>query len=91
MKRFRDKNGQLTKSIEAIKKRTQKEASNYYKPGHIYLNNEDGREYVLLMPEDEICAHFKSFDGYNVFIPFDSLGTFLPDVADDGNEIIFVE
>ena len=36
-------------------------------------------------------AHFQSFDGKNLFIPSDSLGTFLPDVASDGMELVAVE
>lgn len=93
MKRYRNEKGQLTISLEEIKKKTIIEASNYYKPGSIYLNVADGREYVYLfpVPGDGELAHFKSFDGYNLFIPIDSLGTFLPDVASDGTELLFVE
>ena len=36
-------------------------------------------------------VHFQSFDGHNLSIPLDALGTFLPDVASDGNELILVE
>lgn len=36
-------------------------------------------------------AHFQSFDGFNLFVPSDSLGTHLPDVASDGMELAFVE
>jgi len=93
MKRYRNEKGQLTISFEEIKKKTIVEASNYYKPGSVYLNAADGREYVYLlpMPGNGELAHFQSFDGYNLFIPIDSLGTFLPDVASDGRELLFVE
>ena len=93
MKRYRNEKGQLTISIEQIKKETAAEAANYYRPGSIYLNREDGREYVYCTPEpgDGELAHFQSFDGYNLFIPLGSLGTFLPDVASEGSELIFVE
>ena len=93
MKRYRNEQGQLTKSIEAIKKETAIEAANYFRPGSIYLNHEDGREYIylLLVPGDGELAHFQSFDGFNLFIPVDSLGTFLPDVASVGSELIFIE
>lgn len=93
MKRYRDGNGSLTKSIEQIKKETAADAMDYYKPGSIYLYKEDGREYVYCIPEagDGELTHFLSFDGYNLFIPIKSLGTFLPDVASEGQELIFVE
>ena len=93
MKRYRDENGRLTKSIAQIKKETAKEAVKHYRPGSIYQNNADGREYVYCIPKpgDGELAHFLSFDGYHLFIPVDCLGTFLPDIADDGNELLFVE
>lgn len=93
MKRYRDENGKLIKSIDEIKKETATEATEYYRPGSIYINNEDGREYVYCIPDpgDGELAHFQSFDGYNLFIPVDALGTFLPDVASAGKELVFVE
>ena len=93
MKRYRNAKGQLTISLEEIKKKNIVEASDYYKPGSIYLNAADCREYVYLLPVpgDGELAHFQSFDGYNLFIPIDSLGAFLPDVASDGRELLFVE
>ena len=48
------------------------------------------REYVLI-ENDEILARFKSFEGYNLFIPVANLGTFLPDVATQGAKLAFVE
>lgn len=93
MKRYRNENGQLTMTLDQIKKETAVEAANYYRPGNIYQSAADDREYVYLAPtpEDSELAHFQSFDGYNLFIPVDSLGTFLPDVASKGKELIFVE
>ncbi len=93
MKRYRNENGQLTMTLDQIKKQTAAEAASYYRPGNIYQNAADGREYVYLLPVpgDGELAHFQSFDGYNLFIPVDSLGTFLPDVASEGKELIFVE
>lgn len=93
MKRYRNENGQLTMTIDQIKKETAAEAASYYRPSSIYQNAADGREYVYLLPVpgDGELAHFQSFDGYNLFIPVDSLGTFLPDVASEGMELIFVE
>lgn len=93
MKKYRCESGQLTVTLGQIKKETAAEAASYYRPGSIYQNAADGREYVYLLPTpgDGELAHFQSFDGYNLFIPVDSLGTFLPDVASDGMELIFVE
>ena len=89
MKKYRNENGQLTMTLEQLKKETSAEASTYYRPGSIYLSAEDGREYVYLLPipGDRELAHFQSFDGYNLFIPVDCLGTFLPDVANEGHEL----
>ena len=93
MKRYRNENGQLTMTLDQIKKETVAEAASYYRPGSIYQSTADDREYVYLLPTpgDGELAHFQSFDGYNLFIPVDSLGTFLPDVASEGNELFFVE
>lgn len=93
MKRYRNENGQLTVTLDQIKKETAAEARNYYRPGNIYQNAEDGREYVYLLPTpgDGELARFQSFDGYNMFIPVDSLGTFLPDVASEGYGLTLVE
>lgn len=92
-KRFRDENGQLTMSIEEIARATFSEAMDYYRAGSIYLNKEDEEEYVLLMwtPGSGELAHFQSFGNRNLFIPYERLGTFLPDVADEGNELIKVD
>lgn len=90
-KRFRDENGKLTMSIEEIVRATFNEAMDYYRTGGIYLNKEDGEEYVLILRTPESLAHFQSFDNRNLFVPCDRLGTYLPDVADEGRELIWVE
>lgn len=81
-KRYRDESGQLVESLENIKKETAADAAEYYQIGAIYKYAYDGLEYVYL-ESDDCLAHFQSFDGYNLFIPIDALGSFLPDVADD--------
>jgi hypothetical protein len=88
-KRYRNENGQLTMSIEQIKKETAAEAEIYYHVGGIYFYSADSREYVMISAGP--LAHFQSFDGFNLFVPSDSLGTHLPDVASDGMELAFVE
>lgn len=90
MKRYRNAKGELTRSIKEIEKETLAEARKYYRLGSIYFNNADKREYVLI-ENDEILARFKSFEGYNLFIPVANLGTFLPDVATQGAKLAFVE
>ena len=79
MKRYRDENGQLTMTLAQLKQETAAEAAAYYHIGGIYFNFADFNEYVMI--EAGTLAHFQSFDGKNLFIPSDSLGTFLPDVA----------
>ena len=91
MKRYRNENGQLLKSIDQIAKLTEEEGRSYYVTGGIFLNTADNREYVNISETNETLAHFQSFDGYNLFIPSEKLGTFLPDVASDGMELIRVE
>ena len=82
MKRFRNADGKLNVTFEELKSATAQEAASYYQIGAIYKNADDDREYVYL-ENDDCLAHFQSFDGYNLFIPIDALGSFLPDVADD--------
>ncbi len=82
MKKFRDENNNLTISLEQIKKETAEAGRKYYHVGGLYLYAKDSREYVFIKEHEEL-ARFQSFDGYNLFIPLDSLGTFLPDVASD--------
>ncbi len=89
-KQFRDEKGQVTMTMNEIARLTQKTAESYYKIGRIYLNHADKEEYVYIEKDKEL-AHFKSFRGKNLFIPFASLGTFLPKVASEGMELEFVE
>lgn len=87
MKKCRNEKGQLTSSIEAIKKETFVEAENYYQLGGSYFNNADDTEYVYI-ENDGVLSHFKSSDNCHLFIPVSSLGTFLPDIATEGKELI---
>lgn len=87
MKKYRDMDGKLTCKLTEICKATEKEGREYYIKGGTYLSTKDGREYVYI-EDDGILIHFKSFDGYNLFVPLESCGTFLPDVATDGFELI---
>ena len=89
MKRFRNADGKLNVTFEELKTATAQEAASYYQIGAIYKNADDNREYVYL-ENDDCLAYFQSFDGYNLFIPVDSLGTFLPEVADDDRVLVLV-
>lgn len=77
-------------SLERLKKETYEASRKYYKIGGIYLYRNDSREYVFI-EQDGLLAHFQSFDGCNLFVPVDSLGTFLPDVASEGMELVKVD
>lgn len=90
MKRYRDKNGKLIKKLSEIEKLTAAEAATYYRVGGIYYSFVDFREYVYTATSDGL-AEFRSFDGYTMFIPVASLGTFLPDVASAGMELVAVQ
>lgn len=91
MKRYRDAEGKLTVSLEELKQITRDEAADYYRPGKLYRYTADGEYYVYLSPiAPEEIVHFESLSGKELFIPRDSLGTFLPDVASDGNELTLV-
>ncbi len=87
MKRYRDENGRLLMNLQEIKEATLEEGRSYYKKGHIYKNKDI--EYVLI--EVGPLYWFQSFEGYNLFITADSIGTYLPDVASDGLELILIE
>lgn len=87
MKRYRDKNGILTCTIKEIDRLTEQEGREYFTKGNSYLNKEDGRIYIYI-EDDEVLIHLQSYDGYNLFIPFESCGTFLPDIASDDLALI---
>lgn len=86
-KRYRDENGKLTCTLDSLSRATEKEGREYYTRGCTYLYMGDGREYVYI-EDDGVLIHFQSFDGHNLFVPLDSCGTFLPDIASDGMELI---
>lgn len=72
----------LSKLEELAEQEAAAEAAAYYHTGGIYFNFADFREYVLI--KIGTLAHFQTSDGYSLFIPSGSLGSFLPDVASDG-------
>lgn len=78
-RRFRDENGELTKSVKAIAKATMPESKNYYIDGDRYENQ--GKTYTFRVLEDDML--FESADGEKVFVVPEYLGTFLPDIASE--------
>lgn len=87
MKRFRDENGKLTLSLRELHRLTHEEAKEYFQLGEFYLYIADGEKYVLASLT-EAFAQFDSVCGKHLFVPVDNLGSFLPDVATDGCELI---
>nr|DAF77865.1 MAG TPA: hypothetical protein [Caudoviricetes sp.] len=92
MKRYRDAAGRLTMTIDQIAAATLNEANAYYQDGGRYIY--EGRTYTLRRCTDKDAhgnavevAQFVDIDGYNLFTDPARLGTFLPDVASDGQEI----
>lgn len=92
MKRYRDAAGRLTMTIDDIAAATLDEANAYYQDGGRYIY--EGRTYILRRYTGKDAhgnsvevAQFVGIDGYNLFTDPARLGTFLPDVASDGQEI----
>lgn len=92
MKRYRDAAGKLTMTIDKIAAATLDEAREYYQDGERYIY--EGRAYTLRRytstdahGDTVETAQFVGIDGYNLFTDPARLGTFLPDVASDGQEI----
>lgn len=87
MKRFRNENGKLAMPINEINKITYEEARKYFTVGSIFMDMSDGQKYVLCPTQGE-TADFCTATGKTLIIPLESLGSFLPDVASDGMELI---
>ena len=92
MKRYRDAAGRLTVTIDQIAAATLEEANAYYQDGERYIYQ--GIASTLHRYTDRDAhgdavgvAQFTSADGYNLFTDPARLGTFLPDVSSDGQEI----
>lgn len=92
MKRYRDAAGRLTMTTDQLAAATLAEAREYYQDGGRYIFQ--GRAYTLRRYTDKDAhgsaveiAQFVGIGGYNLFIAPARLGTFLPGVASDGQEI----
>lgn len=92
MKRYRDAAGRLTMTTDQLAAATLDEARTYYQDGGRYIFQ--GRAYTLRRYTSTDAhgnaveiAQFVGIGGYNLFIAPARLGTFLPGVASDGQEI----
>lgn len=88
-KRFRDENGKLTCTLKEVYKITRPEADKYFQVGCIYYDATTQEEYVLVNCEEGLY-NFHSFSGKKLFIPVENAGSFLPDIASEGMELILV-
>lgn len=87
-KRFRTSAGKLSCTLAELKEKTMSEAFEYYVPGRLYVYR--GKTYILDNLElTGKCAVFinVSHDDDRFLVASSGLGTFLPDVASDGEEI----
>lgn len=85
-KRFRDRNGKLTKSISEINKETLEESKKYFSMPNYYIYQ--GVEYIYYKNVgNAICLVSTDCKGKEIYIPLESSGQFLPDVASVGMEI----
>lgn len=94
-KRYRDENGVLTIPISEVKKLTRAEADAYYVNGGQYIYKGmlfTYHRYPTKTLDGEDIEEGRFIHGlYNNFMGPASLGTFLPDVASVGNEIVSVK
>lgn len=80
-KRFRDEHGKLTERVEDIARATLAEARNYYIDGDRYESN--GKIYTFRITKENMM--FEASDGTKLFVAPELLGTYLPDIASEGN------
>lgn len=85
--RYRDESGKLTAPVAQIADETAGEARQYYQDGEFY--DYHGKMYALNLDGSDL-AHFIGPDDYNLFVPVDRLGTFLPGIASVGEEITII-
>jgi hypothetical protein len=94
-KRYRDNNGALTIPLSEVKRLTQHEADAYYFNGGLYIYKGMLFTFTRSLTKTADGAVMMdarlSHGAYNNFFDPDSLGTFLPDVASAGNEIVSVK
>lgn len=92
VKRFRTPDGALTMPVDMIAKLTRTEADAYFVDGADYIFQGEAYKLHRFLNKDAHgemteVAKFVSADGKQLFTDPERLGTFLPDVASDGQEI----
>ena len=85
-KRFRTRDGKLSHSIEEIARQIRTEGMAYFRNGKQYLI---GGMLFTFTDRDGMSLFTNGI--FNLFVNGDRIGTFLPDVADRGSEIVAVE
>ena len=86
-KRFRNADGKITMRLKQLAAETKEEAANYYKEGALYIHQ--GIVYKLAVYGTASCLSSRE-GNRDVVFNTEMLGTFLPDIASDGMEIIAV-
>ena len=88
LKRFRTSDGKLSCTLAELKEKTMPEAFEYYVPGRLYVYH--GKTYILDnlgLPGERAVFINVSHNGDRLLVASPGLGTFLPDVSTDGEEI----
>ena len=88
-KRYRDENGRLIVSLEELRELTKKEGKEYYQIGKTYRYHGDGEIYEYVSNDGGLMTFESDMKAF--FIAEESCGTFLPDIASDGEAIELVE
>lgn len=81
-KRFRNRKGSLNISVDELAEKTAPEVKNYYVDGEVYVHANK----IYLCRLEENNAKFVGEEN-SITVPLKSLGTFLPDIASDGQGI----
>lgn len=87
-KRYRGPDGRLSVALKELAELTRAEADAYYQDGGRYTYQ--GREYTLHRLQTGL-VQLLAEDGHEVGVTACNLGTFLPDIASEGSEIMRVE
>lgn len=97
-KRWRDNDGKLIKSLEEIEKETLTEANEYYLDGKKYMIEGEQKPFICTRWQENgenhirFDAMFDTDKGTNhLYCDTNKMGTFLPDVATNGNAIVCME
>lgn len=82
---LRDEN-QVKVSLDTLAEETMEAGTEYYRTGERYRSSLDGRAYILKDIADGTLI-FRNEQGYEMFIPKQTCGTFIPGIASEGFEL----